>query len=478
MDLGIIDATVWTASDERPGLLTDTTIGITDGEIVYLGDRASLPTSPRRTIDGADLLVIPGLVDAHAHTGLRLAAGIAQDVPEIEWMTHALGPVTREMDDDDRIAGARLGVLEAIQSGVTTVAEYAGEVRSLIETVHLPAGLRVVGIETINEVAARPEGDMYELDRGVGEAARQRAEALFEWVADVPRCSAMYGPQALDMVTLETMDELFERATDTGRRLCIHLAQGGRERRQLEARYDVSSAYELLEANDWVDPRLVAVHAHGATETARERMATAGVPLIGCPSSIAGIDGINPPVASYLAHGGTAGIGSDQAPGGGGSHTLLNEIRQAWLAAKLTSGDPTTLPVWEILRVATIGGARALGIDDIVGSIEVGKRADIACFDLTTSPLAPSPTSIGATPVANLVSAGAGAAVAYLLIDGELVINNGYVQTLEPIAVETDAIERADNLHDRARRAWLDAGSSLADASTEGGPFTSDDAAH
>ena len=474
MNLGILDATVWTAAEGTPGLRTTTSIGIEDGEISFVGHRSSMPTSPDRTIDGSDLFVRPGLIDAHAHTGLRLASGLAQDVPEIEWMTHALGPVAQVMDAQDHVIGSRLGVLEAILSGVTTIAEYTSDVQTLIEEVHLPAGLRVVAIETINEVVDRPEDGPYELSAEAGDTDRARADALVQWSTTEPRCHPMYGPQALDMVTLETMDELFDKAASTGHRLCVHLAQGGRERQQLEARYGVSSAVELLKDHDWIDPRLVAVHGHGATDDERDRLARAGVSLIGCPSSIAGIDGMAPPIASYLDAGGTVGLGTDQAPGGGGSHTLLNEVRQAWLAAKIAHTYPTKLPSWQALRLATIDGARALGIDDEVGSIEVGKRADIACFDLTTQPLSPSPTVVAATPIANLVSAGAGADVAYLIVDGKLVINNGYVQTLEPAGVTSAAIEQAEHLHEQAEDAWLDAGSQLAEQSIDGA-FSIDD---
>lgn len=203
---------------EPPELLRNTTIGI-EGE-----------TSPDRVIDGDDLLVTPGLIDAHANTSVHLATGLAQDVPVAEWMDRALGPVSRSMTRDDRHAGSQLGILEAMRSDVTTIAEYTTEVGDMVEAVHLPARLRVVAIATINVVTDRDDEGTYELDRTTGTAARHRGEALFERLNGHNRATAIYGPQALDMVTEETLLDIASRARKHERHLCLHVAQGSRER--------------------------------------------------------------------------------------------------------------------------------------------------------------------------------------------------------------------------------------------------------
>jgi len=133
MELAITDTLAFTMADDGLGIVDDATVAVDDGELVYVGPTAGFDGDPDRLLDGSGTLTLPGLVDVHAHTGLTLARGAAQDVPEIEWMNLALGPLSEAMTPDDRIAGARLGVLESVRSGVTTLGEYAEGVGARIE---------------------------------------------------------------------------------------------------------------------------------------------------------------------------------------------------------------------------------------------------------------------------------------------------------------------------------------------------------
>ncbi len=468
----ILDATVWTGVE--PGVYRDTTIAIDGGQITHVG--ATRPSDHRAetVIDGSDLFVTPGLVDAHAHTGHRLAVGLGQDVPELEWMDQALGPIGRETEPDDRSAASQLAILESIDAGVTTICEYGTEVGARITDVHLPAGVRTVAVETINEVVDRPSDGLYELDHDAGATARERTDTLFEIASTEPRLSAMYGPQALDMVTPRTMDEVVDQARKNDRHIHMHIAQGGRERRQIKARYGVDSAVTLLVERDWLDARLLAAHLHGATTEQRHTLAEAGVSMVGCPSSIGAIDGIIPPIVEYRSSGGTAALGTDQAPGGAGGHHLLAEARQAWLFAKVARGDPTALPTWEALELATVAGAHALGLADSVGTIEVGKQADLACYPLDELPLAPAVSSVAATPIAALITAGGRAVAKHVLVGGSFLKRDGAFTTLEPNVIIETASDHAKRLHRRAADAWFEADSTLAGAARDG-PFSVSD---
>lgn len=187
MDLAITNGLVLTLDESRRGLgiIDDGAIGVTRGEITFVDPTTELDgASADRVIDAAGAAVLPGLVDTHVHTPLTLLRGGAQDLPEIEWMDRGLGPLARHLDERDRIVGSRLGVLEAIRSGVTTFGEFAQGVERLVEEVYRPAGVRVAAAETINEVGDGGEGhdprDPYPFDRERGEAAFERTEALFE----------------------------------------------------------------------------------------------------------------------------------------------------------------------------------------------------------------------------------------------------------------------------------------------------------
>lgn len=127
----------------------------------------------------------------------------------------------------------------------------------------------------------------------------------------------------------------------------------------------------MLDDEGLLGDDLLAAHLHEATPEERERLAEAGVWIVGCPSSITAVDGVVPPIVEYHDHGGTVGLGTDQAPGPGG-HNALREVRTAAMLAKTDRGDPTALDAAGALKLATIGGARAVGIADRVGSLSPG----------------------------------------------------------------------------------------------------------
>ncbi|MCU4742156.1 amidohydrolase family protein [Natronoglomus mannanivorans] len=472
VDLAIVDTLALTMADERLGILEDATIAIGDGSLVYVGSTSEFEGDPDRVIDGSGCVTMPGFVNVHAHTELTLCRGGAQDVPEIEWMNRALGPLTEHLTAGDRVAGAKLGVLEAVRTGTTTIGEYATDIDRLVRDVFDPAGVRVVATETINAVsestAALGPDDPYPLESESGAAALERNEALFETYADHDRVSCLYGPQALDMVPPELLEEIRNRAETHDRGIHMHVAQGERERRQVQARYgEGATTVSVLEELGLASDRLLAAHLHDASPEERERLAAAGVRMAANPSSIAAIDGVTPPLCEYREYGGCAGIGTDQAPGPGG-HAFLRELRTTALLSKTDRGDPTAFPAWEALRVGTIEGARALGIDDRVGSLEVGKRADLVVFDLEHPSTAPVVSRPLHTAIPNLVYGAADDLVDTVVIDGDVVFEDGRTTTIDETSVLEEASDRAERLFEEAAGEWRGAASALVTRVDEG----------
>lgn len=472
MELAITNGLLVTFDPDRDGsgIVEDGAVGVRNGEITFVGPSAELDTGgASRIVDADGRAVLPGLVDAHVHTPLTLLRGGAQDLPEIEWMTGGLEPLSRAMTDADRVAGARLGVLEGLRSGVTTFGEYTAGVGRIVEEVYEPFGARVAATETINEVAEMAGHDdpdePYPLDRSKGEDALARAEALFDRYGDDPLVTPVYGPQALDMVSPELLGEIRDRADERGASVHMHVAQGERERRQVRARYGPdATTVGVLDEYGLLDHRLIAVHCHGATEDERARIAESGARTVCCPSSIAAIDGVVPPVAELLAAGAPVGLGTDQAPGPGG-HDMGRELRTASLLSKTDRADPTALPAWEALRVGTRGGARALGLD-AVGRISPGARADLAVFPLDSLGTAPAVTEPLHTAIPNLVYGGVDAET--VVIDGEPVLLDGGFTAIDERAVLEEAGERAAAVFSRAAEDWRAADSVLVGAVEDG----------
>ncbi|MEF8802167.1 MAG: amidohydrolase family protein [Halolamina sp.] len=469
MDRLVTGGTLLTMRGDQLGIVDDGAVAIEDGRITYVGEATEAP-DPDSTdiVDAEGGVIMPGLVNAHAHTSHTLLRGGAQDVPEIEWMNRALGPLSAQADEADRVAGARLGVLEAVRGGATTLCEYAGEVGTLVAEVYQPLGVGVVAVETINEVPDDRSDlgprDLYPFDRDQGETALARADNLFEQFGDDPLVTPAYGPQALDMVSPELLETVQRHAEERDTKLHLHTAQGEREAIQIEERYGADeSTVSVLDELGIVDDSLVAVHCHGATPAERERLASGGAAMLGCPSSISAIDGIVPPVAEFREYGAAVGIGTDQAPGPG-HHSMFREARTAATLSKVEHTDPTALPAWAALRMATVGGARALGIDDEVGTLEEGTRADLIVVEtdrLSTAPVVDSPLH---TAVPNLVYSTTGREVRDSFVAGDAVLRDGTFVDADPDAAVAVATERANALYERASENWRQADSELVDA--------------
>jgi 5-methylthioadenosine/S-adenosylhomocysteine deaminase len=455
------------------GIIDEGAVGWTDGEITYVGPAAGVETADADdVVDGDGCLTLPGLVNAHVHGRQTLLRGAAQDVPEIEWMTDALGPISGHMTAADGIVGAKLTAIEALLSGTTTLGEYTREVSELVEQVYRPLGVRVVATETINAVpddrSAIGPDETYPFDRDAGERSVARAENLFERFDGDPLVRPAYGPQALDMVPLDLLESITEQARTHDRTVHMHVAQGDRERRQIAARYgDGSTTVGVLDDEGLLGEHLLAAHLHGATPRERERLADAGVRMVGCPSSITAIDGVVPPVVEYREHGGAVGLGTDQAPGPGG-HDALREARTTAMLAKADSGDPTALDAAGVLELATVGGATALGIADSVGSLSPGKRADVLVCDMRRPSVAPTVQVPFHTAIPNLVYGASGNEVRDVFVDGTRLVSGGSVLGLSVDDVVNDALERAERIFTDAEPDWRAAGSSLVDAVGDG----------
>ena len=480
MDTLVTGALVVTMDRDVPGatgdlgIVEEGAVGWEDGEITYVGPVADVDTADAaRTVDGSGCLTLPGLVNAHVHGRHSIVRGAAQDVPESEWMHRALGPIAAHATPEDGVVGAKLTALEALASGTTTVGEYAADVIELVDRVYRPLGLRVVATETITEIsddghAADGNDEPPSLDFGAGEAALGRAEDLFARYATDPLVEPAYGPQALDMVSIDLLAEVVDRARSRDRTVHMHVAQGGRERRAVKERFGGdATTVGVLADEGLLGDHLLAAHLHGATRAERARLADAGVRMVACPSSIAAIDGVVPPIVEYLEHGGRVGLGTDQAPGPGG-HDALREVRTAALLAKTAAGDPTAIDASGALELATLGGARALGIDDRVGSLSVGKRADIVVCDLERPTVAPTVSRPFHTAIPNLVYGSAGDEVRDVFVDGVQLVSAGEIVGLDVDGIVAEAVDRAERIFADAEADWRAADSALVDAAENG----------
>jgi len=457
MDLAIKNTTLVTLQGNDLGIIKNGALGIEMDRISFIGKTKDLDEENYSSIiDGTDHITMPGLVDAHIHSSLALLRGTAQDVPEIEWMDKALGPITRHMSEEDLIAGSKLGVLEALRCGTTTFGEFTSRLDHTIEEVYQPLSARVVGAETINEVDSR-ENDTYQLEPSKSQL--QENERLFKKYAPIDMVDMMYGPQALDMVSMETLKKIYERAEEFDRRIHMHVAQGGREREQIKSRYGCSTVEKLKEEN-MLNQRLLAAHCHGTTGQEKQTLVENDVSMVGCPSSIGMIDGIVPPIEDFLSLGGTAALGSDQVPGNG-AHNIFREMRTISILTKCRDKDPTALPPWKTLQLATTKGAEALGMENKIGTLEEGKKADVITINLKSVNLTPAIHEPFRNFIPNLIYSSTGFEVDNVIINGNKIIRNSEFVDIDEKQIKEGAEDRAKDILIRAESDWREADSKM-----------------
>lgn len=449
------------------GIIPNGALGIEDDKITFVGKSNDLNYKQAdKLIDGTNHITMPGLINAHAHTGLTLLRGGAQDLPEIEWMNKGLGPLAKCLSPEDLILGSKLAVLEGVRSGTTTFAEYAGSVSTLVNEVYLPFKVRVVAIETINEVSSdrahlKPT-DLYEFDHTKGVTALKRADSAFQEFRGNELVSFMYGPQALDFCSLDLLMDVKQQAIDRGCNIHMHVAQGERERIQISGRYGKNSTtVSVLEKNGFLDDKLVAAHIHDTTVNERSLMVRkGGVKMVGCPSSIAMIDGIVPPIGHYVELDGKAALGTDQAPGPGHCN-MFKEMRMASILTKVINKDPTALPPWQSLRLTTIGGAEVLGLEKKIGSLEVGKKADVITVNLKNLNLTPVVDKPFKNFIPNLVYSTTGNEVDNVIINGRVIMADSQMANIDESSVIIEANKRAKSIFEEASEEWFRAGSKM-----------------
>ncbi|MFW6038223.1 MAG: amidohydrolase family protein [Candidatus Saliniplasma sp.] len=468
MDTAIINTNLITFRGDGLGIIDDGAVSFSDGKIDFVGKTGDLDRSDiERTIDGRKHVTMPGLVNAHTHTTSTILRGGAQDVPEIEWMNKAIGPFWKHLEKEDKILGSKLGVIEGLRSGITTFGEYTTDVGTLIKKVYNPFNVRVAATETINEVVSKRDDmgprEVYELNGGKGKKTLKKVDELHDKYKSSNLVEIFYGPQALDMISIDTLKEVKKHANKRKAKVHMHVAQGERESLQIKERFGKNNTtVKTLKELNILDDDLIAVHCHDTTQNEKVMMVEKGVDMVGCPSSIAMIDGIVAPVLEFMKLGGSVGLGTDQAPGPG-THNMFREMRTASILTKTRYKDPTRLPAWEILKVGCLGGARVLGLENKVGSLEVGKDADIITVDLSNVNLTPSVREPFHNFIPNLVYSTTGFEVDNVIINGDNIMKDGEFVKIDEMRIIERAQKRAESLFKDVSVDWKDAGSYLVD---------------
>ncbi|OIJ11664.1 amidohydrolase [Anaerobacillus arseniciselenatis] len=453
VNLLIKNAFVMTMEGKGVGMIENGAVAINGNMIEAVGGTEELTArySADRVIDAKNKLVMPGLIDSHIHTGLSIVRGVSQDMNH--WMQKGLWPFLKHVHEEDTVKGSLVNIIEGVKAGTTTFCDYDTSMNKLVEN-YVTVGARARVAEMVNEIpndiGKIPVGELYPFDPTIGERKLQENITLMEkWhEKENGRITVMFGPHGPDMMSHELLLHTRELAIKYDTKLHMHLAQGDREIEQMVKRYGKRSVQFLQDIN-YLDDRLITVHLTEATDEETAIVAKSGASMIYCAGSIGIIDGLVPPVMQFIEAGGVAGLGSDQAPGNN-NNNMFNEMKFAAILNKVKRSDPTVFPAPLALRLATIEAAKSIGLDHEVGSLKKGKKADVIIVDLQHPNLSPIITSPIRNIVPNLVYSARGNEVETVLIDGEVIVEEGKLLTVNEEKAVKEAQKVAHEISVRA----------------------------
>jgi 5-methylthioadenosine/S-adenosylhomocysteine deaminase len=410
-------------------VIEDGAVAIRGERILAVGPRAELEKrfQAKQRLDRPEALIAPGLVNAHTHVPMSLLRGIADDVRLEDWLEKYIFPAEKKNLDAEFVRwGTRLGCLEMLLSGTTTYADmYYFEDAVAEET--RAAGLRGVLGETIIGFPMP--------DAKTPEEALRFTERYIRRFRNDPLIVPAVAPHALYTNSEQTLRAARALADRYGAPLVTHLAETRRERDEAVAKYG-KSPVAVLDGWGVFGGRTLAAHCVWVDDADIALLAERGVAVAHCPSSNMKLASGIAPVVKMLAGGVKMGLGTDGPAGSNNDFNLLEEADLAAKTQKVTSGDPRALPAWQAFEMATLGGARALGLEKEIGSLEAGKRADLITLRLDVP---------NAVPLYNVVSqivyALKGCDVRDAMIDGRLVLRDRRALTLDERTILSKATE-------------------------------------
>lgn len=375
-------------------------------------------------------VILPGFIDGHMHTACNVMRGLAQDTNN--WMMYGLQPFDNAVTNAERDAGSEVAIIEAIKAGTTTLGDYDAEMNNVCRFID-KIGARGNIAQTIRSAKRRVYnlGELYELDDAQGEQELARNLELFNrWHRKGDgRIRILFGPQGVDFVSPQLLTKVQKIAKEHNTKIHMHVQQGNREIYQIEKRYGKRTT-EFLQDLGYLDNSLIAVHLTECNDLETQIIAKSGASMVVNPASIGIIDGLVCPSTVFQEAGGNVALGSDQAPGNN-CHNIIHEMKNICMFNKLKYHDPEKMPAWKALRMATIEGAKAIGVDDIVGSLEIGKQADFIAIDLNFPSMLPVYTYPMRNIVPNLVYSARGQEVVLSVVNGKIIMRDQKILTID-----------------------------------------------
>jgi 5-methylthioadenosine/S-adenosylhomocysteine deaminase len=421
--------------DTNDTILAPGAVEVTDGLISWVGDPAQVPPAPGTEVRVLGGVVMPGLVNCHAHSPMTLLRSAGDGLPLDRWLSESVWPREARLEDADVYWGMTLGAAELLTNGVTTTCEQYRHPDPVIDAL-LAAGIRGVFTPGIFEVPGTPTAPGQRWDEMLAEACR-----LFDAMdGREGRLHLGFGPHAAYTVPPEGLREIASEAKRRDALLQIHLSETQAECAVVLERHGMSAPMLLADVGA-LDGRVVAAHAVWLDDDDLAVLSGNDVGVAHCPGSNGKLGAGVAPLQALLEHGVRVGLGTD-GPASNDDLHLWDEMRLAALFARAKAGDPGALPSVTALRLATRGGGEALGLP--VGALEPGRPADVIRLRTDDPRFTPSVTD--AELLGHLVWAGAGYLVTDVWVGGTCVVEAGRCSYIDEERARAEVAQRAHRL--------------------------------
>jgi 5-methylthioadenosine/S-adenosylhomocysteine deaminase len=425
---------IWSArwvitEDAQHRVIENGAIAIVGDHIVAVGTRAEIDArfTAKQRLDRPDAILAPGLINTHTHAAMSLFRGIADDLKLQEWLEKFIFPAEAKNVNAEFVRwGTRLGCLEMLLGGTTTFTDmYYFE--DVVAEAAKEAGMRGVLGETIIGFPVA--------DAKTSADALKFTEGFLKRFRHDPLVVPAVAPHALYTNSDETLKASRALANQYDAPLVIHLSETRKENDDAMAQRHMSPT-KVLDSLGVLTGRTVAAHCVWVDDADIGVLKARGTGVGHCPSSNMKLASGVAPVVKMLAAGVNVGLGPDGPAGSNNDFNLFEEMDLAAKLQKVTTNDPQALPASQALEMATIRGARALGMDKEIGSLESGKRADAILVRIDRPNAVPLYDA-----VSQMVYALKADDVRDVMVNGKLVVRDGRILTLNQAAILAKAAE-------------------------------------
>jgi len=426
-------------------------VAVSGDRIHEIGESAALEAKypAENVIDASGMVALPGLINTHMHIGYSLLKGIASDIEDrVAWLS-SVYPYVPLSGPEECYRAARLGCLEMLMGGITSFVENNPFTSNDANTDAIARAVEETGIRAavgrmFSDINA--PGFLLDDSRKLKNEMR-RLHDRWHGAADGRIQVWIYSPGPGLRESPARMAEILEIARDYGTRVTCHWAEGGEGRGYFQKQYGVEKATQFLAENDFLGPDILLVHAVHLDDEEIEILARSGTPVAHCPTSNltrAGQPFAVSPVCDMLAAGVTVGLGTDACICNDKS-SLFETMKQAVLLQKLRAGSPRAMTARQALEMATRSGARIMGLEKEIGSLETGKKADIILLNLNQPHILPLHNIYE-----NIVYCANETDVDSVIVNGRVLMRGRRVETVDAAEVLSQAVATTAELDRRA----------------------------